>query len=98
MNTNNNRTDENKRTLTSEQKQKMKKYAVFASMFIIFGVSLWWIFASSADEKAKREHEERKNRDQQDLQERLNALNARQENRPQPTDDVEEDEQPANEE
>ena len=54
MNTNN-QTDENKQTLTLEQKQKMKKYAAFALMFIIFGASLWLIFAPSADEKAKRE-------------------------------------------
>jgi conjugative transposon TraM protein len=51
----NNQTIEGKQTLTSQQKQKMKKYAVFALMFIVFGASLWLIFAPSADEKAKTE-------------------------------------------
>ena len=41
-------------------------------------------------EKAKREHEEQKNKDQKDLQERVNALNAKLENRPQPVDEDEE--------
>lgn len=49
----NNQTIEGKQTLISQQKQKMKKYAVFALMFIVFGASLWLIFAPSADEKAK---------------------------------------------
>ena len=48
-------TTEGKQTLTSQQKQTMKKYAVFALLFVIFGASLWLIFAPSADEKAKTE-------------------------------------------
>ena len=51
----NNQTIEDNQTLTSQQKQKMKKYAVFALMFIVFGASLWLIFAPSKDEKAKTE-------------------------------------------
>lgn len=51
----NNQNIEGKQTLTSQQKQKMKKYAVFALMFIVFGASLWLIFAPSKDEKAKTE-------------------------------------------
>jgi len=50
----NNQTD-SKQTLTPEQKQKMKKYAIFALMVVIFGACLWLIFAPSADEKAKTE-------------------------------------------
>lgn len=34
-----------------EQKQKLKKYLVFAIMFLVFAVCMWWIFAPSADEK-----------------------------------------------
>ena len=34
---NDNQTNESKQTLTNEQKQKMKKYVVFALLFIIFG-------------------------------------------------------------
>ena len=52
---NDNQTNEGKQTLTNEQKQKMKKYAVFALLFIIFGACLWLIFAPSEDEKAKTE-------------------------------------------
>ena len=52
---NDNQTNESKQTLTNEQKQKMKKYAVFALLFIIFGACLWLIFAPSADDKAKAE-------------------------------------------
>lgn len=50
----NNQTD-SKQTLTPEQKQKMKKYVIFALMVVIFGACLWLIFAPSADEKAKTE-------------------------------------------
>jgi conjugative transposon TraM protein len=39
--------------LTDEQRQKLKKYAVFALMFIIFGASMYLIFAPSEEEKAK---------------------------------------------
>jgi conjugative transposon TraM protein len=52
--TNNNQTEENKLKLTIEQKQKMKKYAVFALMFIIFGAALLLIFAPSKEDKAKK--------------------------------------------
>lgn len=52
---NDNQMNESKQTLTNEQKQKMKKYAVFALLFIIFGACLWLIFAPSADDKAKAE-------------------------------------------
>lgn len=52
---NDNQTNESKQTLTNEQKQKMKKYAVFALLFMIFGACLWLIFAPSEDEKAKTE-------------------------------------------
>lgn len=51
----NNQTTEGKQTLTSEQKQKMKKYAVFSLIFVIFGASMWLIFAPSADDKTKTE-------------------------------------------
>ena len=51
----NNQTTEGKQTLTSQQKQTMKKYVVFALLFVIFGACLWLIFAPSADEKAKTE-------------------------------------------
>jgi len=50
---NNQTTDGSK--LSNEQKQKMKKYAVFALMGIICAGCMWFIFAPSADEKANRE-------------------------------------------
>jgi conjugative transposon TraM protein len=50
----NNQTDDKPR-LSNEQKQKLKKYAVFALMGIICAGSMWLIFAPSADEKAKQE-------------------------------------------
>ena len=34
-----------------EQKQKLKKYLVFAVMFLVFGVCMWWIFAPSGSDK-----------------------------------------------
>ncbi|MFR3216439.1 MAG: conjugative transposon protein TraM [Dysgonomonas mossii] len=34
-----------------EQKQKLKKYLVFAIMFIVFAVCMWWIFAPSDSDK-----------------------------------------------
>jgi conjugative transposon TraM protein len=34
-----------------EQKQKLKKYLVFAVMFLAFGVCMWWIFAPSGSDK-----------------------------------------------
>ena len=51
MNTNNNRTNK----LSNEQKQKLKKYAVFALMGVIFAGCMWFIFSPSANEKAGRE-------------------------------------------
>jgi conjugative transposon TraM protein len=49
----NSQTNENKPGLSGEQKQKMKKYAVFALMGVICAGCMWLIFAPSADEKAK---------------------------------------------
>ncbi|MDR0541177.1 MAG: conjugative transposon protein TraM [Dysgonamonadaceae bacterium] len=51
----NNQTDDDKPRLSSEQKQKMKKYAVFALMGIICAGCMWLIFAPSAEEKAQKE-------------------------------------------
>jgi conjugative transposon TraM protein len=51
----NSQTDDGKPKLSNEQKQKLKKYAVFALMGIICAGSMWLIFAPSADEKAKQE-------------------------------------------
>ncbi|MDR0506851.1 MAG: conjugative transposon protein TraM [Dysgonamonadaceae bacterium] len=51
----NKQTVENKPKFSNEQKQKMKKYAVFALMGIICAGCMWLIFAPSADEKAKHE-------------------------------------------
>jgi len=34
-----------------EQKQKLKKYLVFAVMFLAFGACMWWIFAPSGSDK-----------------------------------------------
>jgi conjugative transposon TraM protein len=53
-NTNSNQTGENKPGLSVEQKQRMKKYTVFALMGIICAGCLWFIFAPSDDEKAKQ--------------------------------------------
>jgi conjugative transposon TraM protein len=53
MSTNNQ--TEDKPRLSNEQKQKMKKYAVFALMGIICAGCMWFIFAPSAKEKAKQE-------------------------------------------
>jgi hypothetical protein len=53
MSTNNNQTtDDNKPKLSNEQKQKMKKYAIFMLMGVICAGCMWLIFAPSADEKA----------------------------------------------
>lgn len=41
--------------LSEEQKQKLKKYAVFALMAIVFVGCIWLIFAPSDDNKAKEE-------------------------------------------
>jgi conjugative transposon TraM protein len=53
MSTNNQTTSENKPGLSNEQKQKMKKYAVFALMGIICAGGMWLIFAPSAEDRAK---------------------------------------------
>jgi conjugative transposon TraM protein len=55
MSTNGNQTDGNRLKLSNEQRQKMKKYAVFALMGIICAGCMWFIFAPSAAEKAGRE-------------------------------------------
>jgi conjugative transposon TraM protein len=47
--------DEGKPKLSNEQKQKMKKYAVFALMGIICAGYMWFIFSPSAEDKAKQE-------------------------------------------
>ncbi|MDR2970076.1 MAG: conjugative transposon protein TraM [Tannerellaceae bacterium] len=51
----NNQTDEGKPKLSEEQKQKMKKYGVFALMGIIFVGCMWFIFAPSAEDKAQEQ-------------------------------------------
>lgn len=48
-----NQKTDGKQALTTEQKQKMKKYTVFALMFIIFGASMWLIFAPAKDNGVK---------------------------------------------
>jgi conjugative transposon TraM protein len=53
MSTNNQADDRPK--LSGEQKQRMKKYAVFALMGIICAGCMWFIFAPSAEDKAKQE-------------------------------------------
>lgn len=50
-----NKTDNSKPGLSNEQKQKMKKMAVFALMGIIFAGCIWFIFAPSAEDKAAQE-------------------------------------------
>jgi len=52
---NENQFTEEKQVLSSTQKQTIKKYAVFALMFIVFAVCMWLIFAPSADKKTKTE-------------------------------------------
>jgi conjugative transposon TraM protein len=54
MNTNN-QTNENRSGLSGEQKQKIKKYAVFALMGVICAGCMWLIFAPSAEDKAGQE-------------------------------------------
>lgn len=54
MSTNKNQTNESKSGLSNEQKQKMKKYAVFLLMGVICAGCIWFIFAPSAGEKAKQ--------------------------------------------
>ena len=45
--------NEEKPKLTKEQREKMKKYAIFALMCAICAGALWFIFAPSGDKKAK---------------------------------------------
>ena len=52
---NNQQNNDTKPKLGNEQKQKMKKYAVFALMFIVFAACLWLIFAPSEEDRAKEE-------------------------------------------
>jgi len=52
---NNQQNNDTKPKLGNEQKQKMKKYAVFALMFVVFAICLWLIFAPSEGDKAKEE-------------------------------------------
>jgi len=40
-----------KKCLKPEQKQQLKKYAVFAMMFLVFGGSMWLIFKPDKDDK-----------------------------------------------
>lgn len=49
--------------INTEQKQKLKKYAVFALMLIIFAGSMWWIFAPSEADKAKEKQQQGFNAD-----------------------------------
>jgi Bacteroides conjugative transposon TraM protein len=51
----NQQNNDTKPKLGNEQKQKMKKYAVFALMFIVFAACLWLIFAPSEEDRAKEE-------------------------------------------
>lgn len=52
---NENQFSEDKQALSLKQKQTVKKYAAFALMFVVFGASMWLIFAPTADKKAKSE-------------------------------------------
>lgn len=52
MKENNPPTAGSKPSLIPAQKQKMKKYAVFALLFIIFGACMWVIFTPSTTKKA----------------------------------------------
>ena len=40
-----------KKGLKPEQKQQLKKYAVFAMMFLVFGGSMWLIFKPDKNDK-----------------------------------------------
>ena len=41
--------------ITEEQKQKLKKYAIFTLMAIVFVGCMWLIFAPSEEDKAKEQ-------------------------------------------
>jgi len=55
MTDNHQQSDGNKSLFSEEQKQKMKKYAVFVLMGIICAGCLFFIFSPSADDRARRE-------------------------------------------
>jgi conjugative transposon TraM protein len=57
MSTNCQTTAENKPRLSNEQKQKMKKYAVFTLMGVICAGCIFLIFSPSADGKSKQEQQ-----------------------------------------
>ena len=40
-----------KKGLKPEQRQELKKYAVFALMFLVFGGSMWLIFKPDKNDK-----------------------------------------------
>jgi len=44
----------NKKGLNPEQKQQLKKYVVFALMFLVFGGSMWLIFKPSEKDKVNK--------------------------------------------
>jgi len=46
---------EDKQLVSPKQKQTLKKYAVFALMFIVFGACMWLIFVPSTGKKSKTE-------------------------------------------
>jgi conjugative transposon TraM protein len=48
---------DNKQKLSEEQKQTLKKYAVFAAMGITCLICIWFIFKPSASDKAKKEQQ-----------------------------------------
>lgn len=45
------------RQLSLRDREKLKKAVIFAALGIVFVVSIWWIFAPSADEKKKPEEQ-----------------------------------------
>lgn len=45
------------RQLSLQDREKLKKAVIFAALGIVFVVSIWWIFAPSADEKKKTEEQ-----------------------------------------
>jgi conjugative transposon TraM protein len=55
MSIKNNLTDDNKNKLSNQQRQTMKKYAVFILMGVIFAGCIWFIFKPSESEKASKE-------------------------------------------
>jgi conjugative transposon TraM protein len=45
------------RQLSLQDREKLKKGVIFAALGIVFVVSIWWIFAPSAEEKKKTEEQ-----------------------------------------